>query len=314
MSLALAAVKPSLASPRFFPGSEPEGIDAALENIGHAVLENVWPTSFINALRAATAEKFQADDALNLGRIEAMEAAEREIYLGNFTCLDGLPDPWGWDARFYEQFSGSPLPRLYHHLFGGAFVLARNERVLRRSDPRFPLRFAGLHFDGQLGPARLAARCRQRELTLWTPLVDCLDEETSRLLLLHRGEGIGALFTETVTSRGVDFAPVMLRPWQFRDDEFDAINPTVMRQFEKLYRERRCYAPKVGIGDAILFDHAIVHSSYIPAAGVRRVRYSMDCRAIGEYEVTDANRAYSGKLFRRRRILGGYKATEYPAS
>jgi hypothetical protein len=83
---------------------------------------------------------------------------------------------------------------------------------------------------------------------------------------------------------------------------------------QRLFAARRCYAPPVPLGGAILFEHDVMHASYL-RPGMTRARYSLDFRAVGEYEVDEANRPYSGKLFRRRNFTpwSAFTMLEFPA-
>jgi hypothetical protein len=305
---------PSLTSPRVSAAGRIDvaAVNAALEDVGHVVIDWVWNPEYLASVREPLAARFAEFDRLYATARDQIPDTEIEVYLGGSLPFDTFREAYpAHDDRFFDVVSRGPLPALYRRLFDGDFVISRGERVMRRSDPRFPLRFTGLHEDGQLAALSRRGIRTKRELTLWTPLVDCSDDSAARLLLLRKGETYAGLFNERdkIEVGGVKFAATVLKPWQIRDEDerAPALAPKVREQFERLYAERRCYAPYVPLGSAILFSSSTIHSSYVPDRATR-TRYSLDFRAVGEYEVDDANRAFTGKLF----TAGGMK--DYPPS
>ena len=103
------------------------------------------------------------------------------------------------DKRFFTAVELSGLPGLLRVLLKGDFFVGKSERVIRRADPRFALRFIGLHPDGQLNLCSGHAFNTKRELTIWTPLQDCTTDDTPRLLLMHKGETYTDLFADEET-------------------------------------------------------------------------------------------------------------------
>jgi len=287
-------------SPRFsLRDADLGAIEAALAEIGHVVLDDLWSTPFLAALRDLAEARFRAGDERYLGRLEGLPDSVIETYLGGVANLGDLaPDYPLWDARFFSEVERSGLPVLYRRLFYGDFVVSANERVFRRLDPKFPIRFAGLHCDGQLAPLSREARI-PRELTLWTPLQPCLDESIGRLLLLHRDEDWQGFLAEgpQIDLAGVPFGAIQLRPHQFRDEAAaSALLDEMHAQYGRLFATRRCYAPHVPLGSAILFDKDVPHGSY-HRQGMAKPRYSMDFRAVAEYRSTPETHAAPGRLF-----------------
>jgi hypothetical protein len=192
------------------------------------------------------------------------------------------------------------MTALYRYLLQGNFVVARSERVIRRVDPRFPLRFSGLHYDGRLRYCSSQSIRSQREITLWTPLQDCITDNIARLLLLHRGETYVDLFSEEEQMElgGVKYLPVQLRPYTIRDEETQVgvMLPKIDTMYDRIFSSKQCYAPPVPLGSAVIFEHDVFHGSYY-SSRLTEASFSLDCRAVGEYYANDANRSYSGVLF-----------------
>lgn len=311
-----APPRPSLKSPRFSLHEANWGdVEWDLDACGHVVLDDVWSVRYLDALCSLARRAFDAAEA-RFGAGESASPSETATYLSGCTGFDGLPPPdvdritrrWrieALDAEFFSEFARSGLPSLYRHLLGGDFAVGRSERVVRRVDPRFPLRFAGLHCDGQLGSLSSQGLHSQRELTLWTPLVDCSADDVSRLLLLQRGEGFKDLFSddEKLDAAGVPYLPIQLKPHHEPEGSADSDHQLALvhRHYERVFQNRHCYAPVVPLGSAILFDADIWHGSYL-SPGMFRVRISMDFRAVGEYRIGAANRGFSSELFRRESL------------
>src|SRR5262249_54189590 len=94
------------------------------------------------------------------------------------------------------------------------------------------------------------------------------------------------------------FDPTQLKPRQVRDEEqYLARVGSLDEQFERIYRERRCYAPPVPLGSAVLFEHCILHGSY-RTSKMMTPRYSLDCRAVGEYRPGRETAPFKGVIFR----------------
>jgi hypothetical protein len=171
-----------------------------------------------------------------------------------------------------------------------------------------PAQFSGLHTDGQLHYCSERGINSKREFTIWTPLQDCTGDTTPRLLLLHRGDTYCDVFStqESVTDEGNSYLPVQLRP-QLAAASLEGVADRLDQMFERLYRSKRCYAPAVPLGSAILFDHNIVHGSY-RHRGMVTPRYSLDFRVVGIYRTARANARYRGVAFRSAGVPRGLYA------
>jgi hypothetical protein len=180
-------------------------------------------------------------------------------------------------------------------------VVGRSERVIRRLDPSHPLRFTGLHCDGQLKAMSEAGLRSQRELTLWSPLQDCTDDTISRLLVMHRGDTYGSVMTaqDLREIEGATYLPVQLRPYQVRNEQkwlAGSLPEDIETMYDRVFAGTRCYAPYVRFGSSVLFDCNIWHGSYFRRT-MTRARYSLDFRTVGQYTRNEKNAMYSGELF-----------------
>jgi hypothetical protein len=277
-------------SPRFsLRSAKLAEIDAAISEIGHAVIDDVWNPSFLSTVHALARKKYEDDDRRYLGHFSDYPKAVIDVYLGSCNYLESVSN--GQDLReiYFSELDRSGLPALLRELLKGDFFVDESERVIRRTDPRFPLRFIGLHKDGQVGPCSRAGINSKRELTIWTPLQDCTDDDTPRLLLLHRGDDIYDLMSAD------ELAPVVLHA---DVQKFETSSGSLADgAFDRIYEARRCYAPKVPLGSCIIFEHDIVHGAF-RTSKMQTPRYSLDFRIVGRYRPTLANGTYKGILYR----------------
>lgn len=290
--------------------ADPLAVERAIDDVGHVVLDGCLEPQFLSRLRDLAELRFVAEDR-KFGRgFDGAHQAEVDGYLAGVSSLESLAaersDPNAgekaaqMDKLFYGNFSKSGLPRLFQHLFRGKFFVARNERVIRRVDPAYPLRFAGLHCDGQLHHLSTQGIRSKREFTLWTPLQDCADDRIPRLLLMHRGDNYTDVLTEKDVRRieGTDYFPIQLRPYQVRGEkeliEKD-LPGDIEAMFDRIFSGTRCYAPFVPLGSSVLFDHNIWHGSYFRRS-MTRPRYSLDFRTVGEFARSEKTNSYSGEL------------------
>lgn len=259
-------------SPRFSLRTAPfDEIERAIADVGHVVLDDAWNPAFLDRLLAAAK-----------GRVTA-EAATL------FDLFDARDDGKACDREFYSEFRRAGFPALLEFLFDGDFVLQRNERVIRFVDPQQPVKFTGLHNDHQLENCFNAGIKSKRGVTIWTPLQPCTDDRISRLLLLHRGDDYHDappqiyLHKDETKTYGPDRSGL-------ESADLDAM-------FRRVYESKTCYAPYIPLGSSIIFDSDTVHASY-RTAGMTERRYSIDCRAVGEYKVDASNGHFNGVIFR----------------
>jgi hypothetical protein len=267
-------------SPRFSirDAAFPE-IESKLDRVGHVVLDGLWNPNFLTRLR-------------NFGEKHFRDDATGGTHLPD---VRGLP---GWnDREFFAEIERSGLPAILRHLLRGDVVVSQHERVVRRADATVTGIFSGLHFDGQLRACSDEGINSTREFTIWSPLVDCTSEATPRLLLLQRGQNFADVFSakDQVTDGGIKYLPTQLRPTV----EADGLNGAASQldaMFERIYAARQCYAPRIPLGSAVLFEHNIIHGSY-RKSGMTVPRYSLDFRAVGVYRKTEKNRHFEGVTF-----------------
>lgn len=299
----------SFESPRFtLHFSCLSSVDAALASVGHVVIDALWNTEFLAALHGHAAARYERDDARFAAGFDAHADSVVEGYLAGVVGLDSLFDgadavesSRAWDRRFFSEVELSGLPGLLRVLLSGDFFVGRSERVIRRGDPRFPVRFIGLHPDGQLHLCSEHGLNTKRELTIWTPLQDCANDHTPRLLLMHKGETYTELFESGEDGR----APAVERRRRQIRNEAEvgaALRSEIERGYERLFQERRCYAPYVPFGSAIIFEAGVFHASYY-ASGMTTPRFSMDFRAVGDFKRTADNMGYVGNTYRVAPVL-----------
>jgi hypothetical protein len=298
-----ATLNVSLNSPRFsLRTADFDAIDQAIRQTGHVVLDNVWNPNFLSELRRDAKDRFEADDR----RLEKGDALQDvhgymggEIGIGVLFGRDeaAVAKSVQYSARISVEFARSGMPALVRCLLNGTCVLGDTVASLRRIDPRFPVRFTGLHSDGQLDVCSSQGRTSRRELTLWTPLQDCVDEDTPRLLLLHCRETIDTILHDD----GKDI--VLLHTDPLGEAAYLAkAGNDIDRFFDRLYREKECFAPHVPFGSAVLFDCHVVHGSY-RTDQMKTPRYSVDMRMVPEFRTTWNNCLFLGTT---------YRATTYP--
>jgi hypothetical protein len=277
-----------------------DDIEKAIGSVGHVVLDDVWNSNYIRTLYGRAKATWQANDERFIGKFDQFAAVLIEQYLSGHTDLDSLSSTAGLDCtagdnEFFVELERSGLPALLRRLHRCDIVFGRSERVFRRADPRFPIRFTGLHHDGQLGPCSRNGLASKLEFTIWTPLQPCADEDTPRLLLIHREDELS--LPEAKTQPEITH-PLLLKPRQVRDEEqYLASIGSIDDMFEHVYRNARCYAPHLPMGSAILFDHRVFHATY-RTSRMKTPRYSVDFRSVGEYRRTKENRRYASVIYR----------------
>lgn len=280
----------SLDSPRFsLRSAKFEDIDAAVDEVGHAVLDDVWNPAFLADFRRLSQSSFERDDARYSGRLDQYPKAVIDVYLGSTHQIDYIANGNDVRSQFFLELERSGLPALFHHLFKGDFFVEETERVIRRTDPQFPMRFIGLHTDGQIWACAKDGIKVKRALTLWSPLQDCDNDDTPRLLLLHKGQSFYDLMDEHDSGR-VALHTDLTKYEGAGPDKADAV-------FEKIYASRDAYAPRLPLCSAILFDHAVTHGAYRHAR-MTVPRYSLDFRVTGRYRLRLSNGAHEGVLYR----------------
>ncbi|MGH6967670.1 MAG: hypothetical protein ACREEN_01005 [Stellaceae bacterium] len=250
-------------------------IDSAIENVGHAVLEDVWNPLFIAAMLAAAKQKYAGDDAYYSEKLDKLPLGKKGTYLQGVTNL-----PSDFHDTFDRELERSGITALLRQLFHGSFVIDRSERAIRRVDPAMPVMFTGLHHDHQLEPCIAAGKRSHRAVTMWTPLHACLDDLTPRLLLLRKGQTLSDGFAPAIRLGG-------------SLGYMDANSAQFSTAFDRIYEAFDCFAPRVPSGGMIIFDHRVVHGTY-RTPPMTTTRYSIDCRAVGEYRVSVRTFGFSG--------------------
>lgn len=286
--------------------STTQEIADALHENGHVVIDNVWNKHYLQKLYNFTSERYNSDDKKYEGNFDKYPNTTIDSYLGNHLDFEQLcHQAGGYDANIesmlFEEFEKTGLQSIFRALLKGPFFFGRSERVVRRADPKFKLRFTGLHADGQLGACSNEGINSKDEYTLWTPLVDCTDDLTPRLLLLHKEEKIfNDLFENELINKGdsSQHSLVQLRPYQIIDEKkfLEKNQEEIYKSFEKLFIHKQCFAPYVPLGSVVIFDRKVVHGTYINKL-MNKPRYSLDCRFTGVFKITKLNRMFSGRLY-----------------
>jgi hypothetical protein len=297
-----ATLAVSLNSPRFsLRTADFDAVDQAIRQTGHVVLDNVWNTHFLSELRQESKSRFEADDRRlekgeSLQDVHGYMGGEMGVGVLFGTDAAAVAKSAQYSARISMEFERSGMPALVRYLLNGTCVLGDTVASLRRIDPRFPVRFIGLHSDGQLNLCSSQGRTSKRELTLWTPLQDCVEEDTPRLLLLHRRETV-----DTISLDGdKDIVLLHTDPLGEAANLANAGND-IDRFFDRVYREKECFAPHVAFGSAVLFDCHVVHGSY-RTDQMKTPRYSIDMRMVPEFRTTLDNCTFVGMSYRASRF------------
>lgn len=307
-------------------------IETALSDVGHCVLEGVFNEEYIAKLRSGVERYYKNQDELFSKNLSGLSLADIDRHISSFDgfhniadAIDDISNMWGGSRRrkrhlrtFLNNVKRSRIVSVFQYLFGDEFVVFQSEHCVRRLDPAYPLRFNGVHCDGQLGAASSKGINTQRELTVWAPLQHVMDDNCSRLLLFKRGvnfdevtfEGRPLFSTENlIEERGIQFSPIQLKPAQILDesDENVQLNTNLIdRIFRSVYQalEGRCYAPKLRAGDVILFERDIYHGSFWHSS-MTKPRYSMDFRVTGKFLREKENAHLKGHSLKMG-LLGGY--------
>jgi hypothetical protein len=256
-----------------------EDIEGELDRVGHVVLDGLWNQAFLSRLRDLAEKNFKADETGNT----------------HLPDVRGIP---GWrEQEFFSEVERSGLPAILRHFLKGDFVISENERVLRRADAAIAGVFSGLHFDGQLRCCSDEGVNSKREFTIWTPLTDCSDDDTPRLLLLHRGQNFADVFSERdqISDGGIKYLPTQLRP-TLEADGLNRAASQLDQMFDRIYASKQCYAPRIPLGSTVLFEHNIIHGSY-RRSQMTVPRYSLDFRAVGVYRRSEKNQHFGGRAF-----------------
>jgi hypothetical protein len=296
-------------SPRFdYRNSNSSDIEKVIKQVGHVVLDNVWNKKYVEKLKQWTSERYLNDDKKYQDNLQKTQKSVIDSYLGNHLdfqqlCYQNDGSVKNLEEELIEEFEKTGLPSLFKKMLKGSFMLGISDRVVRRADPKFKIRFTGLHSDGQLRACSREGLNSTDEYTLWTPLVDCVDDLTPRLLMLHKDEKkFNDLFEEEILDKGggSPHSLVQLRPFQIYDEDnfISKYQAEIFKSFRKIYEHKKCFAPYVPVGSVIIFDCNVIHGTYITEK-MNKPRYSLDCRFTGIFKITKNNRMYRGILFQR---------------
>src|SRR3990167_5990861 len=271
----------------------------SIESTGLCVIEKVWDQLFLKELCQHGNSLFKLKDkAIQKNNLSTTEIPQ---YFGAFYSIEDHV----MDEEFYTCILQSKFPYLFKKLFNGDFALMRNERVLRRVDPIFPLRFSAFHTDGQLKDLACRGLHSKREFTIWTPLVNVVDDKTPRLMLIDKKD------TENFKDFYMNNAITLPNQVKVRIHVLSTLNidlekkyqPELLIKRKEIYSQITyrflCYAPKIKLGDCIIFDRDIWHSSFIPE-NFSKKRISLDYRIVGDHIPTEDMR-FDGKFFRSKK-------------
>ena len=184
------------------------------------LVKNTFSKKFLNELYKSSKKyfdnydyKYKNDNIIN---------HELDQYFGSFHFIRKIckKNPRIMNI-FYENILNSNLSEIFKKKFSGNFFVSESENCIRRASARHYLRATGLHKDGQLSLASKKAFKSNEELTIWTPLVDCIDENTPRLLLLDKD----TLTLESILDNddyffdnGVKYLSIQLKPFAYQNE------------------------------------------------------------------------------------------------
>ncbi|OGO90161.1 MAG: hypothetical protein A3F10_06340 [Coxiella sp. RIFCSPHIGHO2_12_FULL_42_15] len=277
---------------------KPEYCDHIINSVkltGHCVLEQVWDVTFLDKVFSVADRFFEAKDQVwYLGK---MPSGELNQYFGSF--YDVFDNHLNDD--FFDCIATSALPMLFTVMLQGRFAIMKNERAVRRVDPKFPVRLSGFHVDGQLSKLSSQGFHTQDEYTVWSPLVDVMDDCTPRLMLIDRNDHASflALYDSIVIDLGAKKNIPILGLSKLNLDLEKKFLKEILVARENAYaavvEKQKCYAPKLKKGDAIIFDKNIWHSSFIPPFFENK-RLSLDFRIVGDHTPT-TDEGWDGRFF-----------------
>jgi hypothetical protein len=72
---------------------------------------------------------------------------------------------------------------------------------------------------------------------------------------------------------------------------------TFAKAFEKIFAVFDCFAPRVAAGSMIIFDHNVFHGTFCTRS-MTTTRYSIDCRAVGEFHIRPSTSSFAGMTSR----------------
>src|SRR3990167_2268780 len=174
---------PSGISPRFTCDAQhfPD-IAAALNSVGHVVIENVLDAQTLDICNHYTTQLFTRMD--NDYQAGLFTEGQIYAYFGNTTSF--MSDAKGSQhfEHFIDMIERSSILDLSTFLLKGD-VAALHGPMLRRVTSDKMLRFVGLHTDCQVKEYAEQAYKNQDSYTCWMPLCD-IHETTPRLMLLNK--------------------------------------------------------------------------------------------------------------------------------
>ena len=144
-------------------------------------------------------------------------------------------------------------------------------------------------------------------LTVWTPLSNCTDKKTPRLLLLdqkHSQTEIEKLLEENenvnLKKNNLGNFFVFIKPYQIKEElDLNLIRKLTFKKFKKIYESKKCFAPYIPLGSSIVFKNNVLHGSFITKE-MKNVRYSMDFRVCGDFPVNNETKYFKGKKFLKK--------------
>lgn len=261
----------------------------------HIIVKNSFENKFLNSLKKLSEQYYSILDKNYENQL--IPSHEINQYFGSFQSLRKVCQKKQKIVNeFFKLFLNSNLSKLFFHYFKGNFFVAESENCIRRANGKYFLRSTGMHKDGQLSLISSQGVNSKNELTIWTPLNNCIDENTPRLLLLDKNEEIHNVLNnqDYFEDDGIKYASIQLKPFAYTNEKkFQNREKKILQTYKKIFKKSKCFAPYISLGSSIIFSQRIWHGSYI-LPKMKIERHSMDFRVCGEYIKNSNNKNVEG--------------------
>ena len=262
-------------------------IDAAIESVGHVIIEDVFTVKSLLHPQQHIHTLFQKRDQFYQKQEKNFTPVELDIYFGNTFSFEDQTSL----SQFIATIQSSPLLDLLFYLLKGD-IAAGYGPVLRRNDIQHPLQHIGHHCDaGLISEYVNNAFNSNKQYTMWTPLCD-VDESTGGLLMFSKNRSRQyASAVHNPTSPYTDIMgkiskvalhhppnePVTAQALTEREHYYNAFDIIIDELGDELY------APILNMGSVILFDQHVLHGPFFHH-NLTKPRYSIDLRFFGDFD------------------------------